>query len=172
MMKVPNHLYVLCDTYMSHVLLLCISFYAYWLYFIYVWHVYVSHKTYKWFGTFIIKDGRYTFTFLTASMSVSAILVTLYYNNMRYSGQLLFFVYLPPSQPALPHKCSGVTSLTCAVTKVVRNITRVWDIPMSKNSTDMCAQSKIPPCQRNNPQVRYRQFQCRKFRLYFSIVLK
>jgi hypothetical protein len=38
-------------------------FYAYWLYFIYVWHVYVSPKTYKWFGNFIIKDGRYTFTF-------------------------------------------------------------------------------------------------------------
>jgi hypothetical protein len=38
-------------------------FYAYWLYFIYVWHVYVSPKTYKWFGTFIIKDGRYTFSF-------------------------------------------------------------------------------------------------------------
>jgi hypothetical protein len=47
-----------------HVLLLCISFYAYWLYFIYVWHVYVSPKTYKWSGAFIIKDGRYTFTFL------------------------------------------------------------------------------------------------------------
>jgi hypothetical protein len=39
-------------------------FYAYWLYFIHAWHVYVSPKTYKWFGTFIIKDGRYTFTFL------------------------------------------------------------------------------------------------------------
>jgi hypothetical protein len=39
------------------------NFYAYWLYFIYVWHVYVSPKTYKWLGTFIIKDGRYTFTF-------------------------------------------------------------------------------------------------------------
>jgi hypothetical protein len=39
-------------------------FYAYWLYFIYVWHVYVSPKTYKWVGTFIIKDGKYTFTFL------------------------------------------------------------------------------------------------------------
>jgi hypothetical protein len=25
-----------------------------------VWHVYVSPKTYKWSGTFIIKDGRYT----------------------------------------------------------------------------------------------------------------
>jgi hypothetical protein len=72
--------------YISHVLLLCISFYAYWLYFIYVWHVYVSPKTYKWFGTFIIKDGRYTFTFLMASMSVSAILAIRYYNNMRYSG--------------------------------------------------------------------------------------
>jgi hypothetical protein len=45
-------------SYMSHVLLLAYHFYAYWLYFIYVWHVYVSPKTYKWFGTFIIKDGR------------------------------------------------------------------------------------------------------------------
>jgi hypothetical protein len=42
-------------------------FYAYWLYFIYVWHVYVSPKTYKCFGTFIIKDSRYTFTFFTFS---------------------------------------------------------------------------------------------------------
>jgi hypothetical protein len=47
----------------GRVLLLCISFYAYSLYFIYVWHAYLSPKTYKWFGTFIIKDGRYTFTF-------------------------------------------------------------------------------------------------------------
>jgi hypothetical protein len=37
-MKVPNHLYVLGDTYTCH--------------------------TYKCFGTFIIKDGRYTFTFV------------------------------------------------------------------------------------------------------------
>jgi hypothetical protein len=64
MMKVPNHLYVLGDTYTCHTYC-CYAyhFYAYWLYFIYVWHVYVSHKTYKWIGTFIIKDGRYTFTF-------------------------------------------------------------------------------------------------------------
>jgi hypothetical protein len=29
----------------------------------YVYRLYVSPKTYKWFGTFIIKDGRCTFTF-------------------------------------------------------------------------------------------------------------
>jgi hypothetical protein len=65
MMKVPNPLYVLGDTYTRHTYC-CYAyhFYAYWLYFIYVWHVYVSPKTYKWFGTFIIKDGRYTFTFV------------------------------------------------------------------------------------------------------------
>jgi hypothetical protein len=48
-----------CHTYCCY----AYNFYAYWLHFIYVWHVYVSSKTYKWFGTFIIKDGRYTFTF-------------------------------------------------------------------------------------------------------------
>jgi hypothetical protein len=48
-----------CHTYCCYTY----HFYAYWLYFIYVWHVYVSPKTYKWFGTFIIKDGRYTFLF-------------------------------------------------------------------------------------------------------------
>jgi hypothetical protein len=50
-------------SYMSHVLLLCILFLSVKLYFIYVWHVYVTPKTYKCFGTIIIKDGRYTFTF-------------------------------------------------------------------------------------------------------------
>jgi hypothetical protein len=65
MMKVPNHLYVFA------ILLPCISFYAYWLYFIYVWHVYVSPKTYKWFSTFIIKDGRYTFTFVFCLLLLS-----------------------------------------------------------------------------------------------------
>jgi hypothetical protein len=64
-MKVPNHLYVFA------ILLLCISFYVYWLYFIYVWHIYVSPKTYKWFGTFIIKDGRYTFTFVFCLLLLS-----------------------------------------------------------------------------------------------------
>jgi hypothetical protein len=65
MMKVPNHLHVLGDTYACHTYC-CYAyhFYAYWLYFIYVWHVYVSPKTCKWFGTFIIKDGRYMFTFV------------------------------------------------------------------------------------------------------------
>jgi hypothetical protein len=47
-----------CHTYCCY----AYHFYAYWFYFIYVWHVYVSPKTYKWSGTFIIKDGRYTFT--------------------------------------------------------------------------------------------------------------
>jgi hypothetical protein len=56
MMKVPNHLYVLGDTYTCHTYCWhAYHFYAYWLYFIYVWQVYVSPKTYKWFGTFIIK---------------------------------------------------------------------------------------------------------------------
>jgi hypothetical protein len=49
----------ICHTYCCY----AYHFYAYWLYFIYVWHVYVSPKTYKCVGTFIIKDGRYTFTF-------------------------------------------------------------------------------------------------------------
>jgi hypothetical protein len=49
-----------CHTYCCY----AYNFYAYWLYFIYVWHVYVSPKTYKWFGTFIIKDETYTFTFI------------------------------------------------------------------------------------------------------------
>jgi hypothetical protein len=51
-----------CHTYCCY----AYHFYAHWFYFIYVWHVYVSPKTYKWFGTLIIKDGRYTFTFLTS----------------------------------------------------------------------------------------------------------
>jgi hypothetical protein len=46
-----------CHTYCCY----AYNFYACWLYFIYVWHVYVSPKTYKWSGTFIIKDGRYAF---------------------------------------------------------------------------------------------------------------
>jgi hypothetical protein len=50
-----------CHTYCCY----AYYFYAYWLYFIYVWHVYVSPKTYKWSGTFIIKDGRYTSTFFS-----------------------------------------------------------------------------------------------------------
>jgi hypothetical protein len=33
----------------------------------------VSPKTYKYFGTFIIKDGRYTFTFLTCDMYKSSL---------------------------------------------------------------------------------------------------
>jgi hypothetical protein len=49
-----------CHTYCCY----AYHFYAYWLYFINVWHVYVSPKAYKCFGTFIIKDGTYTFTFL------------------------------------------------------------------------------------------------------------
>jgi hypothetical protein len=40
-----------------------VRFYAYRLYFINVWHVYEWPKTYTWSGTFILKDGRYTFTF-------------------------------------------------------------------------------------------------------------
>jgi hypothetical protein len=54
-----------CHTYYCYTY----HFYMYWLYFIYVWHVYVSPKTYKWFGTFIIKDGRYTFTFILCNTS-------------------------------------------------------------------------------------------------------
>jgi hypothetical protein len=38
-------------------------FYAYLLYFINVWHVYEWPKTHTWSGTFILKDGRYTFLF-------------------------------------------------------------------------------------------------------------
>jgi hypothetical protein len=55
-----------CHTYCCY----AYHFYAYWLYFIYVWHVYVSPKTCKRFGTFILKDGRYTFTFLSPPNSV------------------------------------------------------------------------------------------------------
>jgi hypothetical protein len=40
-----------------------VCFYAYRLYFINVWHVYEWPKTYTWSGTFILKDGRYTFFF-------------------------------------------------------------------------------------------------------------
>jgi hypothetical protein len=40
-----------------------VRFYAYRLYYINVWHVYEWPKTYTWSGTFILKDGRYTFTF-------------------------------------------------------------------------------------------------------------
>jgi hypothetical protein len=39
-------------------------FYAYRLYVINVWHVYEWPKTYTWSGTFILKEGRYTFFFL------------------------------------------------------------------------------------------------------------
>jgi hypothetical protein len=62
-----------CHTYWCY----AYHFYAYWLYFIHVWHVYVSPKTYKWFGTFIIKDGRYTFNlfFVTCSVSLSTAVV-------------------------------------------------------------------------------------------------
>jgi hypothetical protein len=48
-----------CHTYRCY----AYHFYAYRLYFINVWHVYVSPKTYTWSGAFILKDGRYTFTF-------------------------------------------------------------------------------------------------------------
>jgi hypothetical protein len=41
----------------------CVVLYAYRLYFINVWHVYEWPKTYTWSGTFILKDGRYTFYF-------------------------------------------------------------------------------------------------------------
>jgi hypothetical protein len=41
-----------------------VRFYAYRLYFINVWRVYEWPKTYTWSGTFILKDGRYTFTFI------------------------------------------------------------------------------------------------------------
>jgi hypothetical protein len=41
----------------------CVVVYAYRLYFINVWHVYEWPKTYTWSGTFILKDGRYTFYF-------------------------------------------------------------------------------------------------------------
>jgi hypothetical protein len=50
-------------------------FYAYRLYFINVWHVYEWSKTYTWSGTFILKDGRYTFLFV--SCMVHTILIVL-----------------------------------------------------------------------------------------------
>jgi hypothetical protein len=43
-------------SYMSHVLLICITFIC-------------APKTYKWLGTFIIKDGRYKFTFFTEKLN-------------------------------------------------------------------------------------------------------
>jgi hypothetical protein len=43
----------------------CVDVYAYRLYFINVWNVYEWPKTYTWSGTFILKDGRYTFTFIS-----------------------------------------------------------------------------------------------------------
>jgi hypothetical protein len=58
-----------CHTYCCY----AYHFYAYWLYFIFVWHVYVSPKTYKWFGTFIIKYGRYTFTFDICFSNIMAV---------------------------------------------------------------------------------------------------
>jgi hypothetical protein len=39
-------------------------FYAYRFYFINMWHVYEWPKAYTWSGTFILKEGRYTFTLL------------------------------------------------------------------------------------------------------------
>jgi hypothetical protein len=32
-----------------------------------MWHIYVSNKTYKWSGTFITKDGRYIYFFLSVA---------------------------------------------------------------------------------------------------------
>jgi hypothetical protein len=49
--------YALCYTYCCY----AYHFYAYRLYFINLWHVYEWPKTYTWSGTFILKDGRYTF---------------------------------------------------------------------------------------------------------------
>jgi hypothetical protein len=57
-------------SYMSQVLLLCISFLRVLVVLYLRWHVYVSPKTYKWSGTFIIKDGRYTFTFCSSAWYV------------------------------------------------------------------------------------------------------
>jgi hypothetical protein len=63
MMKVPDNVYVLGHSYTCYTYL-CYAyhFYAYQLYFINVWHVYEWPKPYTWSGTFILKDGRCTFT--------------------------------------------------------------------------------------------------------------
>jgi hypothetical protein len=63
MIKVLDHVYALghsytCCTYRCYTY----HFYAYRLYFVNVWHVYEWPKTYTWSGTFILTDGRYTFT--------------------------------------------------------------------------------------------------------------
>jgi hypothetical protein len=67
---------------MLHILLLCVSFfYVYRLYFINAWHVYEWPKTYTWSGTFILKDGRYTFTFFS-------LYIQQWYMSYRFVGSL------------------------------------------------------------------------------------
>jgi hypothetical protein len=56
----PNVILHILHTYCCY----AYHFYAYRLYFINVWHVYEWPKTYTWSATFILKDGRYTVTFL------------------------------------------------------------------------------------------------------------
>jgi hypothetical protein len=68
-MKVPDRVYVLGHTYTCYTYCCyAYNFYAYRLYFINVWHVYEWPKIYTWSGTFILKDGRYTFTFFFVSL--------------------------------------------------------------------------------------------------------
>jgi hypothetical protein len=73
-----------CHTYCCY----AYHFYAYWLYFIYVWHVYVSPKKYKWSGTFVIKDGRYAFTFIF----LSSLTLPLPPTNCRCRGLFLHLI--------------------------------------------------------------------------------
>jgi hypothetical protein len=81
------------------------------LYFIYVWHVYVSPKTYKWSGTFIIKDERYTFTFKFCYCLVTTNLSP----NYSLSFRLSQFVPTYPPPDDSPHKrttlCKGGSRL-------------------------------------------------------------
>jgi hypothetical protein len=82
-----------CHTYCCY----AYRFYSYWLYFIYVWHVYVSPKTYKWFGTFSIKDGRYTFTFYLQARSkiiIVIIIIIIIHANIKLPSEYIIVMYL------------------------------------------------------------------------------
>jgi hypothetical protein len=96
MMKVPNNLYVLGDTYTCHTYCCYAYHFTHIGCTLFTCDMYIcrlrlindsvlSSLTMEGIRLLYLLYSAF-FCFLTASMSVSAILVTRYYNNMRYSG--------------------------------------------------------------------------------------
>jgi hypothetical protein len=65
----------------------------------YAYHLYVSPKTYKWFGTFIIKDGRYTFTFFSFKLNTTYKVCNIAFFNIVQSNRRPNIVYVAPPPP-------------------------------------------------------------------------